>query len=45
MEVNNNFVEELFELEDELKVLQLEGSNVENAKETVHNLMANIYVG
>ena len=40
----NIVAEKLIEIEDALKVLQLEGLNVEKAKETIHNIMANVYV-
>ena len=41
---NNSVAENIIELEDKLKVLQLEGANVEKAKETLNNIMANVYI-
>lgn len=38
-------IEKLFELEDSLKVLELEAVNVENIKEILHDIMDTIIVG
>ena len=38
-------MDKLFELEDSLKVLQLEGVNVDYSLNILYEIMANIYVG
>lgn len=38
-------MDKLFELEDDLKILQLEGVNVDKALNTLYEIMANTYIG
>lgn len=37
-------IEKLFELQDQLKILQLEGANVENANDILQNIIDGIEV-
>ena len=38
-------MEKIFELEDSLKILQLEGVNVDIPLNIVYEMMANLYIG
>ena len=37
-------MDKIFELEDELKLMQLEGTNTERAKELLHDFLDNLII-